>query len=286
MVIYEIIKNGLFTGSLVGLMAVAFSLIYKVTRVFHIAIGAVFLVGGYTTYLISHYFAFPLYVLVILSVIASIAFGFIVELFLYRKMDSIGSSGSMRLIGSLSILIIISSIVTLIIGSQINNISNSDDTSYSISILTFTSGDIRHLAISGILILLLSYTFKSRLLGLKIMALADNANLVQILGINAFKYRNYATLISSALVGVVAALITYRQGIDPSSAWPIALSSAVAMIIGVNTIIEGPFFAGLIIGCLRSFVVYYLSDEWSDFAIYMLFLFVLLFKKKTLLDVA
>jgi branched-chain amino acid transport system permease protein len=284
MLLFEILKNGIFSGSVIGLMAIAFSLTYKVTRVFHIAIGAIFLVSGYTTFLLSYYFQFPLYLLVLCSILSSLIFSLIIELTIYRKLDSSNSSGSIRLIGSLSILIITISMVSLIFGNQLQSIPYFIDKNLHVLNISFTTGDVRHILTSCLLFIPLYYLSKRGPIGIKIRALAENPTLMKILGKNILLYRIYVVIISSILIGISSTFITCRQGIDPYSAWPITLGSAVAVIIGIDSLIAGPFLAAIAIGCLRAFIIYFISGEWADFTIYFILLLVVLLKKRTLFE--
>lgn len=282
MIIYEILKNGIFSGTMIGLMAIAFLMVYRVTKVFHIAIGAVFLVGGYASYVASNYFGFQLYGQIIFSVVLCIAFGLMIEVMLYRRFYQNKSSGSVRLIGSLSVLIIVGSLMILLFGAQLNIIPNSDDRIIDVLFFRLTEGDLRHMFFSLIIVTFLFFIFKRSQFGLNIRAISSNSDLLDVLGVDTLKIKLFVVALSSGIVGIVASLITYREGIDPSSAWPVTLSSAVAMIIGMKTYLEGPFMAGVMIGCIKSASVYFISNEWSNFIIYMLFLIALLFKKDVL----
>jgi branched-chain amino acid transport system permease protein len=113
-------------------------------------------------------------------------------------------------------------------------------------------------------------------LGLQFRALADNPIELMLRGYNTDWLRTLAFGLSGLLCGASALFVAYDVGFDPNVGLQYALLAAVAVIVGGRSSFVGPALGGMILGVLRSQVVWFMSARWQD-AITFLLLAVFLF---------
>jgi branched-chain amino acid transport system permease protein len=132
-------------------------------------------------------------------------------------------------------------------------------------------------AVASILLLIsLALLHKSNL-GLRLRALADNPVQFALYGYNVDSHRIVAFSASGLLATASALLTSYDIGFVPSMGLSSVLLAVVAVIIGGRTSFAGPIVGGLLLGIIRTQVVWQLSARWQDaFTFAALALFLLL----------
>jgi len=114
-------------------------------------------------------------------------------------------------------------------------------------------------------------------IGSRFRALADNPVEFALMGLNVNTYRLAAFCISGLLIGIAALLTANEVGFDPYGGLHFFLLAVVAVILGGKSSFVGPVVGGLILGLVRSGVVYVWSARWQDvftFLLLALFLYI------------
>lgn len=96
--------------------------------------------------------------------------------------------------------------------------------------------------------------------------MADNATEFALRGFNLYAYRLLVFCLAAILAATTSILSAYDIGFDPYGGLDMLLLAIVAVIIGGRRSFLGPVVGGLLIGLLRSMVVWYLSARWQDVA--------------------
>jgi branched-chain amino acid transport system permease protein len=277
----DVITNILFNSALIALFAISFSIVYKITKVFTISQGAVFLVSSYLSIFISK-FIDSVSLLIIVSIFICFITNILIDFLVFHRYEKSETSGSVRLIGSLSILVITAGVISLLFGNQnipfdIFNIKN-----YSLLNHSISSFDLLTVFFTAFLTTTIGLYFAFSKNGVIIKAIVDNVKLASLLGYNVRTYKILGYFISSVFLGTASILFTLRYGIDPSSAWPVTITAAIAVIFGGESIILGPIIGSVLIGSLKSLNTIYLTDRWNDTIIYLILLVLLLVKSKSI----
>ena len=107
-------------------------------------------------------------------------------------------------------------------------------------------------------------------------ALADNPDELALRGYNIRRLRLLAFGVSGLLGAVSALLTAYDIGFDPNVGLSALLLAVVAVIIGGRQSFIGPVVGGILLGMVRSEVVWILSARWQEavtFGLLVLFLY-------------
>lgn len=258
-------KNGIVNGVLIALLAVSFSWVYRTTRVFHVAIGAQILAGGYAAVFVSHTvnsFAVAALAGVLSSVVMSLLF-----MQAHVHLQNRDASNSLRLIASIGLYFMTVGIAAICFGPDIKRGALSLGPPLQIGPLLFSTTDLRYLtaliAVGAVFIALLRTP-----LGCGIAAVGSNRRLYAALGHDEKWVNALVHVATGAIAGLCGGFEALRNGVEPYGYLPLAMSAAVAALLGGRSLLLGPIVAGLFLGCLKSVTTQVLSDAWIDTVIF------------------
>lgn len=272
----QILINGLIQGLFISLLAIGFSIVYNSTGIFHIAQGAIYSVAPFLLFsFIKAGTGIPIAVLLTfaITIFLSMSFEKANHWPLYRK----EASTMIQLISSLGIYIIIIQIVAIIWGNEARVLREGIDVTYNFSGLILTRSQMIGGIISLSFIIIFFFWLKRTNSGLMFTALSDNPIQLSLIGYDVTRLRLLAFGLSGFFTTVAAILTALDIGFDPHGGLNIVLIAIVATIIGGRGSFVGPVICGILLGFIRSQVVWYTSARWEDtitFLLLVLFLFV------------
>ena len=277
----QTLLNGLIQGALFALMALAFSLVYSTSRVLHVAQGAIYAFAPYALlgalhadlgWIFGLIFALGLAVLV----------GVLCEEVLHWPFLRRGAPPEVHLIGSLGMYLVLVQIVALTWGNDVQVLRHEVDTVYQFGDLSLTGAQsicgVGALATMGAFFFWLGRTE----LGMQFRAMADNPVLLGLLGRDVRWLRRLVFGVSAALAALAALGSAYDTGFDPHGGLNAVLIGIVATIIGGRGSLAGAALAGLLLGIIRSEVVWFASARWEQAATFLILALVLFFRPQGL----
>lgn len=270
----QILFNSLISGLPIALLAVGFQLVYLPTRIFFIGIAGLYTLAPYCYKACLAAFKLRSVALVAtLAVIIGVAIAF--ECFNHARLSRKGASDGAQLISSLGVYIVIVQVVAMIWGSGTQTLQTGLEATFSFGGIVIVQSQ---LLIAGVGIALLCgylVMLRSSDIGLRLRALSDNPVQFALFGYDVDIHR----LVAFGLAGIFAAaagLLTARDvGFDPYNGLHAVLLAVVAVIIGGRNSFTGPILGGILIGLVRTQVVWFLSARWQEgvtFALLALFL--------------
>lgn len=272
----QIVLNGLVNGLLLSCLALGFSIVYLPTRIFFIALGAVYTLVPYILQSVldaGFHWCF--------AVIAALAMGIVVsvlcELLNHRYLEKKKASGSAHLIASLGVYIVIVEVIAIVWGNDPQVLRPGLDEVYRFGGVFLARAQFLSALVSIILLATIYTWLQFSDLGLHLRAMADNAIEFALRGFNLYAYRLLVFFLAGGLAATASMLSAYDLGFDPYGGLHMLLLAIVAVIIGGRSSFWGSIVGGLLIGLLRSLVVWHLSACWQDvatFTLLALFLYV------------
>lgn len=278
----QLLINGLVTGALYALVALGFGVVYRSTKVFHLALGAIYTAGAYGTYTVLKW---GKETGIIIGILTALIFGLLIERLVYRPLYKRDSSSGVILIASLGVYIFLVNLIALIFGNEVKILSPGIEPSYSFGGIILTRIQIIQF-IAGVLIILLWLILlkKSRFFK-AVWAMGDEPVLVRVLGLPLWRLRDAVFLLSSFLVAVSSILIGFDVGIDPHIGLPAFLIGAVAVFVGGIGNFSGWVASAFIIAELQSLVIWKFSARWNDAITFVVLIIVLLLKPQGVFSV-
>jgi branched-chain amino acid transport system permease protein len=272
----QILANGLVSGLTIAVLAVAFSVVYLPTRVFHIALGGIYAAAPFVAWaLVQAGWPWPIATLV--AVVVAVVLSLACEQFNHALLEKKNAPLAAHLIASLGLYIIFVQTIALIWGNQKKNLSVGIADGTTFGSVTLTHPQILAAVVSTIALLGFYAWLHFSNLGVQFRALADNTEELALRGYNIRRLRLLAFGVSGLLGAVSALLTAYDTGFDPHAGLSALLVAIVAVIIGGRHSFVGPIVGGILIGIVRSEVVWFLSAQWQEaitFGLLALFLYV------------
>ena len=273
----QIIINGILQGVLIGAVGVAFALVYRTTKVFHVALGGLYSLSPYIfTMLLT--FQFPIWLSLAVSILIISLLGFALEFTIHRPLFKKDAPPEVNLIASLGVYIVIVQLIAIFWGNESQIVQQQVSQVWRLGNVSVAQlqllGPLCVILAIGVIHFWLKHTNK----GLELRALSDNSTLLALLGRNINFLRGTAFCISGGLVSIVSIGIAWDVGFDPHAGLEIILLGMVATIIGGKGFILAPMAGGLLLGLLRAEVVWFGSTRWEEAATFTLLVLFLFFR--------
>jgi branched-chain amino acid transport system permease protein len=258
----QLVFMGCAEGSVYALIAMTFGLIVYVTRVFHLAHGAVLAIAAYSIHYFTRFLGFPVWASVLFTFPISALFGTAMELGIYRPLERKFASPLILLLASLAILFGIPGVLGIFFSTDAQVLLESPMKPLTIGKMVFKGAHLGMLTLWIFIGLLLFYLRRSQM-GKTMRAVADRPEIAEIVGISTSKARLMATIIGSSLLTLPAFLIYWDSGITPGMGFMGILFASAGAILGGMGSILGAAFGGLTIGMLVNLGVVFISTRWQ-----------------------
>lgn len=265
----QILMNGLLQGVLFGAIGVAFALVYRTTKVFHLALGGSLALAPYLA-LAALGIGFPTWLAALLAVALAAVIGIVIEETIHWPLARKRAPSEVHLIASLGAYLILVQCIALIWGNETRVLRIGVDATWLIGDVTLAQAQVLGPALALVATLGLFIWLNRANRGIELRALADNPVLVALLGRNVRALRRWVFGLSGALVATAALAQAWDVGFDPHIGLNAVLLGMVAMIIGGTGSYVGPFIGGILLGVLRAEVVWFGSARWEEAATFVL----------------
>jgi len=243
----QFVLNGILSGGMLALPAIAFSLLYGILRFPNFAIGTYITAGAFIAFAANVTLRLPLAVAFLLTMVLTGFLGIGIDRLAFRPM---------RTRRSLT-LAIVSIGVSFVLENICRFIWGNDLRSYNLPVSRGMEwGGVRvgreqlvivlvSLAFMVLVQMLLRYTR----LGKAMRAVADNAMLASVKGIDSEGIILRTSFLGAALTGAAGVMLGVDTAIDPLMGFKLVLSIFAAAIVGgigsATTAVGGAFFVGL-----------------------------------------
>jgi branched-chain amino acid transport system permease protein len=278
----QLIISGILVGSIYGLIAMGFVIVYRSGRIFNMAYGQFSVVGAFIAWTFigspgAPRLSFPL--AIILTLLFSIVFGLFVERILFRRM--IGRPLFATFIMTLGLLAILNSAVMIIWGPKTYILAQTLPRGpLSLGSISLQKEYIWAFIVSVVVVIAFFVFFRRTRLGLAIRAAYNNQVAARCLGVSARLNSQIAWALCSLLATVGGILIASVQGVSTQLSDLVMVVLVVVLVGGMDSLV-GCIFGGLLLAVGENLANYYLGSYvpgiGSIFGIVMILL-VLLFR--------
>ncbi len=254
----QLTLTGLTNGAILALAALGFVLIYKSSDVINFAQGEFLLIGAYVIYAMIAQFGLPWTLGMLLTIVAAIALGVVVERFVLRPM--IGEP----IISVIMVTIGLSSLLKAIVSAIWGNLPRAFPPfipSRPLTILGATVGEDRlwAIVIAVVMLGLFTFFFRRSKEGIAMRAVADDQQAALSMGISVKKIFAWAWSIAAATAAIGGALLANIVGVSGDVA-TFGLRVFPVVILGGLDSISGAIIGGIIIGLLEQYTGGYIGQ--------------------------
>lgn len=269
--ITQFIVNGVIAGSIYALVAISFSLVYSTVRFFHFAHGAIYTLGAYLTFAFLTLLHFSFFTSVLLAIICTGLSGAAVELAVYRPMRKRKTGNTSLLIVSLGLLIVLQNLIALLFGDSTKSIRQGFPSRvYGVLGARITSIQVMIIFGSIALSLLTWALLRFTRVGRRVRAVANDADLSTIIGVNTDRVILLVFAVGSGLAAGAAILISLDTDITPTMGFGALLLGVVAAVVGGIGSVPGSMLGGLLVGLTQHIGVWKLPTQWQDAIVFLI----------------
>jgi branched-chain amino acid transport system permease protein len=243
--------NGLFIGSVYGLFAVGYTLVFGVLDILNLAHAAVFTLGGLIALWlvqaagVSIWLAFPL------ATLFAGLLGLLLNQVAFVPLRKRADSQFSGLISSIAMAIVFEAVALGLFGARSVRFPQGTVSVHiwHVAGVTITSLQVGIVLVATLLMLVLTFFIQRTRTGKAIRAVAESERTAMLLGINVNGIIAFTFFISSALGGAAGILYgLYFDALAPDMGRSIELKGLAVIILGGMGSIPGAILGGLAFG--------------------------------------
>lgn len=274
----QVLINILSLFTLYIILSFSFHLIFKPTKIFHIAHALTVSLGAYMVYLFYHIVELNLILSLLLALVITILYGIANEHFFYKHLRGKKDSNIKMLILSLGAYIVSQNLISIFFGDDIKVLNKGEvKVGHEFVGAYITDIQIITMAVALAILGITFYLWYKTKFGFALRAIADNSELSQVFGIPKNRIILLAFALGSFYAGIGGILVGFDTGITPTFGFSLLLYAIVVMIIGGVDNLWGIVIGAFILATVQNLTAYYLDTKWMDavtYAILIVFLMI------------
>jgi len=286
--------NGLTLGSIYGLIAIGYTMVYGIIGMINFAHGEIYMIGAFCA-IIAYIVLGPafgsiavlLIVVLLVSMLFTVAYGWTLERVAYRPLR--GSFRLAPLISAIGMSIALQNYVQISQGARIKPIQPVIQGSYQLMERDGFAVQVSNIQIliwlvTVALMLAFALLIARTSLGRAQRACEQDRKMAALLGVNVDRTISFTFVIGAALAAVAGTMhVLYYGVIDFYIGFLAGLKAFTAAVLGGIGSLPGAMLGGLLIGLIEAFWSAYFSIEYKDIASFGVLVLVLIFRPSGLL---
>jgi branched-chain amino acid transport system permease protein len=279
--LFQQLVNGLTLGAVYTLIALAFSLVMGILGILNLAVGELFMLGGYIGFAVIAG-GLPLPLALLAGMMGATAVAILIQKVGYEPLRD--SPPVTPMLSTLGFSIILQNVVVNLWGSDPLQLpSELFDARYQIGPVSIGLMQIVIVGVTVLLVTAVAYVVQSTSAGRALRAVAENRDVARLLGVSAGRTTMLAFAVSGALAGAAGVLIgLHYAAITPYVGVDTGLKAIAVMVVGGVTQVWGVLLAGPLIGLAEVLTIAYGGSQMRDLVVYGLMILVLLVRPQGL----
>lgn len=268
--------NGLTIGSIYALVALGLTLVYGILHIPNFAHGALYMMGGYITFTMMTKYELNYWLAICISIIVVGLIGVLMERFVFFPLRF--SSPIQDNIAAIGILLFLEAFAQFVWGAEYQSMPTPYGQVVQIFGLTFTMQRLLIIIAAIVVMILLQLFLKKTFTGATIIAMSQNREGANLVGINTNKVAMLTFMISGGLAAIAASLSSPINLVFPGMGELVILKAFVIIILGGMGSIPGAILGGYILGFSESLGATYISNDYKDIIAFALLIIILTVK--------
>ncbi|OGL17057.1 MAG: branched-chain amino acid ABC transporter permease [Candidatus Rokubacteria bacterium RIFCSPLOWO2_12_FULL_71_22] len=280
--LFQAVASGITAGSIYALVALAFVLVYKGTRVVNFGQGEQVMLGAYLALVLNTFVGLPFGAAVALALLLAGAFGLLIQVVVLRHIAQ--SPPLTKIIAMLAIGLILREGARALLGS------NAYPFPFLLSPAPVRMGGVlltpANLAIvvAALAVMAVFYVFfRYARLGKALRAACENPEAAALMGISVPFVFGSIWVLASALAAIAGVLLAPLVTLTPDMGL-MAIKGWVAAVVGGFTSLPGAVVGGIVLGVIETVTGSYVSTALKDGVTYLLLILILIVRPSGLLE--
>ncbi|OJF97838.1 branched-chain amino acid ABC transporter permease [Pararhizobium antarcticum] len=285
------VVNGLTLGSIYGLIAIGYTMVYGIIGMVNFAHGDIFMLGGFAALivyllLVSLFGGIPialaLLIMILVAMVMTGLWNWVIEKMAYRPLR--GSFRLAPLITAIGMSIALSNFIQVTQGPRNKPIPSMVSTVYEVFGISISLKQIIIFVVTAVLLTIFWYIVNHTPLGRAQRATEQDRKMAALLGIDVDKTISITFVMGAALAAVAGTMylmyygvIVFTDGFTPG------VKAFTAAVLGGIGSLPGAVLGGLMIGLIESLWSAYFTIDYKDVATFSILAIVLIFKPSGIL---
>jgi branched-chain amino acid transport system permease protein len=287
--------NGITLGSIYGLIAIGYTMVYGIIGMINFAHGDIYMIGAFNA-LIAFlvlgvvgvtWVPLSLLLVLVIAVVVTAVYGWTVERVAYRPLR--GSTRLAPLISAIGMSILLENYVQLLQGARNKPMPNLLSGGFRLMSQNGFNVEVRYLQIGIValtIVLMVGFTLliTRTALGRAQRATEQDRRMAALLGVNVDRTISLTFVIGAALAAVAGMMVLLYYGqIDFFIGFLVGIKAFTAAVLGGIGSLPGAMLGGLLIGLIEVMWSGYFSVDYKDVAAFGILVTVLIFRPTGLL---
>lgn len=278
--------NGLTLGSIYGLIAIGYTMVYGIIGMINFAHGDIFMLGGFAAMIVflvltSVFAGLPVAVvllaMLVVAMLTTSLWNWTIERVAYRPLR--GSFRLAPLITAIGMSIVVSNFIQVVQGPRNKPIPQLIGDVYHIGAITISLKQIIIIALTSLLLVVFWYIVNKTALGRAQRATEQDRKMAALLGIDVDRTISVTFIMGAALAAVGGTMFLVYYGVaNFTDGFVPGVKAFTAAVLGGIGSLPGAVLGGLLIGLIESLWSAYFTIDYKDVATFAILAFVLIFK--------
>ena len=288
--------NGLTLGSIYGLIAIGYTMVYGIIGMINFAHGDIFMIGAFMSLILFltlsaigiTFIPLALILVLIIAMLLTSVYGWTVERLAYRPLR--GSFRLAPLITAIGMSIVLQNYVQIAQGARVKPLQPVITGGYTLMeredgfLVNISNMQILIIVLTLVIMVAFSLLIAKTSLGRSQRACEQDRTMAALLGINVDRTISLTFVMGAALAAVAGMMyLLYYGVIDFYIGFVAGVKAFTAAVLGGIGSLPGAMLGGLIIGLIETFWSAYFTIEYKDVAAFSILALTLIFLPSGLL---
>lgn len=276
----QLIVNGVVSGLLLALPALALTMVFGILKFPNFAVGAMLTFGAYAVWVANHVGGVPLLVAVACSAVIVAAVSILCDRLVFEQLRDAGSIA--LLVASLGLSLVMENFCRFFFGNATRNFDIEIARPIRWHGLRLNHEQLVTAVTVVVCVILVQTVLHASPLGRAMRATADNPSLAAVRGIERNTIARITWAISGVLLALAGGLAGLDRAVDPLLGWSYQLPVFAAAILGGLGSPIGAVVGALVIGLVEELSTLILPTNYRQIVSFAIILLLLLFRTQGL----
>ena len=283
--------NGLTLGSIYGLIAIGYTMVYGIIGMINFAHGDIFMIGAFVALivflmLVSAFYTVPvaiaLLIMMVVAMLLTSLYNWVIEKVAYRPLA--GSFRLAPLITAIGMSIALSNFVQVTQGPRNKPIPPMVSQVYNIAGISISLKQIIIVVVTAVLLAIFWYLVNRTALGRAQRACEQDRKMAALLGIDVDRTISVTFIMGASLAAVAGTMYLMYYGVTVfTDGFIPGVKAFTAAVLGGIGSLPGAVLGGMLIGLIESLWSAYFTIDYKDVATFSILAIVLIFKPSGIL---
>ena len=246
---WQLLANGLVTGSVIAIAAVGVSVVYGILRLVNFAYGDLMAFGALIAYGCNGPWRLGMIPSALIAMAATAGLSVALDLALWRPLRARRAGFMSLFLASIGLALVLRQALLLAAGPQPRSYRVDPFKVYVLGSVRLSQAQLVTIVVAGVAIVAIGVFLARTTLGQTMRALSDDRALAAIAGVNVGRVITYTWILAGLLAGVAGVLAgLVESSFDPNFGFQLLLPIFAAVVLGGIGSAYGALAGGLALG--------------------------------------